>query len=108
MHIQRLLADIDAGQPYHVGHLPLPSLRIRAQTRATVRADEDDGARATLAIGLQSEGPSVFASPGRGRVMSPVARSLSTTRQRCQGIPLFVGEAKSPARIFVSGNEHPV
>src|SRR6185312_3417746 len=81
-HIQRLLADIDAGQPYHLGHLPLPSLRIRAQTRATVRADEDDDARATLRFGLQSERPSVFASPGRGWVMTPAARSLPTTQAR--------------------------
>ena len=52
MHVQLLLADIDASQPYHIGHLPLPSLWVRALTRATVRADEDDGVRTLLRCGL--------------------------------------------------------
>jgi ABC-type sulfate transport system permease component len=41
--VELLLADIDASQPYHIGHLPLPSLWVRASTRATVRADDGAG-----------------------------------------------------------------
>jgi hypothetical protein len=99
VHVQCLLADIDAGQPYHLGHLPLPFLRIRAHNRATVRADEDDDARATLRFGLQSERPSVFASPGRGWVMTPAARSFSTTAPRgkrpCLGDMRLIVERRS-------------
>src|SRR4029077_13355816 len=50
--VQLVLADIEASQPYHIGHLPLPSLWVRASTRATVRADEDDGVRTLLRYGL--------------------------------------------------------
>src|SRR4029077_14906497 len=50
--VQLVLGDIEASQPYHIGHLPLPSLWVRASTRATVRADEDDGVRTLLRYGL--------------------------------------------------------